>query len=108
MLYLFPFQVNNSVTRSSDLKTREDYLKAKRDSIIAKKKRERESELQDYLKANPKYAASDTSSIETSKKQSDQPSNPVELDSKKNDKSWRNKLSRKKPVLTPDVADKIK
>uniref|UniRef100_A0A1X7VFP3 Cilia- and flagella-associated protein 36 n=1 Tax=Amphimedon queenslandica TaxID=400682 RepID=A0A1X7VFP3_AMPQE len=104
-------QVSHTVTRSSDLKTREDYLKAKRDSIIAKKKKERESELQDYLKANPKYTASegvDTSSLETLEEASDEPSKPVELEYKKNNKGWRNKLSRKKPVLTPDVADKIK
>ena len=116
MLFLFQQVVHDCSTseKSTNLRTREEYLKATRDSIIAKKRKERDSELQDYLKANPQYttekATSSSTTAATSKQKSKQSlDNPQPLEEgKKNEKSWRKRLKQKKPVLTPDVADKIK
>lgn len=115
MLFLFQQVVHDSTSeKSTNLRTREEYLKATRDSIIAKKRKERDSELQEYLKANPQYttekATSSSTTAATSKQKSKQSlDNPQPLEEgKKNEKSWRKRLKQKKPVLTPDVADKIK
>ena len=117
MLFLFQQVVHDCSTseKSTNLRTREEYLKATRDSIIAKKRKERDSELQDYLKANPQYTTEKATSSSTTAATSEQKSKqsldnpqPLEEEGKKNEKSWRKRLKQKKPVLTPDVADKIK
>lgn len=116
MLFLFQQVVHDCSTseKNTNLRTREEYLKATRDSIIAKKRKERDGELQEYLKANPQYttekATSSSTTAATSRQKSKQSlDNPQPLEEgKKNEKSWRKRLKQKKPVLTPDVADKIK
>lgn len=106
---------------TSHIRKREEYLKRQRDSIIAKKRKERETELKHFLSDNPQYnkdTPSTTSNPVLVKQQ--QQETPLPKDEEKRggkgtnreskkikDKILSLKSKKKGPVMTPQVADKL-